>query len=73
MTPTEIDALSRAREQLAKSRLMLARRIAGSGDLDLSDVEVLTKVLAALEGIDRALTDAGHPYMPTGGESEPAP
>lgn len=70
MTPTEIDALSRAREQLAKSRLMLARRIAGSGDLDLSDVEVLTKVLAA---IDRALTDAGHPYMLTGGESEPAP
>jgi hypothetical protein len=69
MTADERDALTRARQKLASGRPMLARRITGSGDFELSDVEALTKVLAAIESIDRALIDAGHPYMPSGGEA----
>ncbi|ACL57276.1 hypothetical protein [Methylobacterium nodulans] len=73
MTSTEIEALTQAREQLARSRLLLARRIAGTGELDLSSVEALTKVIAAIESIDRVLLDAGQPYMPRGMISESAP
>ncbi|ACA19293.1 conserved hypothetical protein [Methylobacterium sp. 4-46] len=73
MTPDDRDALTRAREALARVRLTLARRIAATNDLDLSNVEALTKVLGAIESIDRALVDAGHPFMPAGLGADPAP
>ncbi len=68
MTTAERDALTKAREQLASNRLALAEQIAVSHDLDLPRVEALSKVLTAIEAIDRALVDAGHPYMFRGTE-----
>jgi hypothetical protein len=68
VTAVERDALTKAREQLANSRVALAEQIAASGDIDLPKVEALIEVLAAIEAIDRALIDAGHPYMPRGTE-----
>ncbi|MFE1599750.1 hypothetical protein [Methylobacterium sp. ID0610] len=64
MTSIEIEALTKAREQLAKNRLALARTIAASADLDLGTIDALTTVIAAIESIDRVLLDSGHPYMP---------
>ncbi|MGY2050509.1 hypothetical protein [Methylobacterium sp. JK268] len=64
MTAAEIEALTKAREQLARSRLALARTVAASQVLDLPSVQALTTVIAAIESIDRVLLDSGHPYMP---------
>jgi hypothetical protein len=63
MTSEEIQVLTAARESLVKRRLEVARLIADSSRPSVDIAEELTKVLEAIEGLDRALNEAGHPYM----------
>ena len=64
MTSDEIESLNRARASLARQRSALARRIGASEVAAPSAAEDLTCILLAIEAVDRALVDAGHPYMP---------
>lgn len=66
MTTDEIEDLNRARAALSRQRNAIARRL---GTLDLAPIsmaEDLTRTLLAIEALDRALTDAGHPYFDGG-------
>ncbi len=63
MRPEEIQELRAARESLCRRRGELARAISTSPQASLEEVEALTKVLMAIEAVDRALNEAGHPYM----------
>ena len=63
MTPEEIRELTAARESLCRRRGELARDVATAPHAAMETVEALTKVLVAIEAIDRALNEAGHPYM----------
>ncbi len=63
MTPEEIRELTAARESLCGRRSELARDVATAPHAAVETVEALTKVLLAIETIDRALNEAGHPYM----------
>jgi hypothetical protein len=63
MTSEEIQVLTTARESLAKRRLEVARLIAESTRPSAEIAVELTKILHAIEGLDRALNEAGHPYM----------
>jgi hypothetical protein len=63
MTAEEIDQMNRARASLARQRHALARRIASSEVAAPSAAEDLTRILLAIEAVDRALVDAGRPYM----------
>ena len=63
MTPDEISELTAARKSLCGRRGELARDVATAPHAAMETVEALTKVLAAIEAIDRALNEAGHPYM----------
>ncbi len=66
MTAEEIEDLKRAREGLARRRSALARQI---GEASLPTVESageLTKIQASIEAVDRALADAGQPYLSRG-------
>ncbi|WP_336491026.1 hypothetical protein [Methylobacterium nigriterrae] len=63
MTTDEVDDLNRARSALVRQRSAIAKRL---GSIDLAPVsmaEDLTRVLLAIEAVDRVLTDAGHPYF----------
>lgn len=63
MTVDEVDDLNRARAALARQRNAIAKRL---GAIDLAPVsmaEDLTRVLAAIEAVDRALADAGRPFL----------
>jgi hypothetical protein len=63
VTAEEVEALRRARATLARQRTTTARRL---GDCDVAPralVEDLTKTLAAIEAVDRALVDAGQPHL----------
>jgi NifB/MoaA-like Fe-S oxidoreductase len=63
MTSDEIEELKRARESLARRRGALARVIAGNELPSVESAEELAKVQAGIEAIDRALADAGQPYL----------
>ncbi|MET0530150.1 MAG: hypothetical protein ABW003_17735 [Microvirga sp.] len=63
MTAEEIQVLTTARESLAKRRFEVARVIAESTRPSVDTAEELSKILRAIEGLDRALNEAGHPYM----------
>ncbi len=63
MRPEEIRELMAARESLCGRRGELARDVATAPHAAMETVEALTKVLVAIEAIDRALNEAGHPYM----------
>jgi hypothetical protein len=63
MTPEEIKELNAARESLVKRRREMARQISEAPLPSIEMAEDLTKVLIAVEALDRALNEAGHPYM----------
>lgn len=63
MTSEEIHELNAARESLVKRRREMARQIAAAPLPSVEMAEELTKILAAIEALDRALNEAGHPYM----------
>lgn len=63
MTPDQVHELTAARENLCHRRGALARDIAADPHASAETIEALTKVLTAIEAIDRALNEAGHPYM----------
>ncbi len=63
MTSDEIEELKRARESLARRRGALARVIGGNELPSVESAEELAKVQAGIEAIDRALADAGQPYL----------
>jgi hypothetical protein len=63
MTPEAIQKLGTARESLSRRRDELAEEIGKASKPSIASTEKLTKVLAAIEGIDRALNEAGQPYM----------
>ncbi len=64
MTAEEVQELKRARESLSRRRGALARVIAGNELPSVESAEELAKVQSGIEAIDRALTDAGQPYLP---------
>ena len=63
MTSEEIKELNAARESLVKRRREMARQISEAPLPSIEMAEELTKVLVAVEALDRALNEAGHPYM----------
>jgi hypothetical protein len=66
MTAEEIRELNAARESLVKRRSEMARQVAEAPLPSVEMAEELTKILAAIEALDRALNEAGHPYMSQG-------
>lgn len=65
MNAAEIKDLTAARAALARQRNAIAKRLAGIDLAPVSMAEDLTRVLLAIEAVDRALVDAGQPFMPT--------
>ena len=63
MTADEIQELNAARESLVRRRSEMARQISVSPLPSIEMAEELTKILTALEALDRALNEAGRPYM----------
>jgi len=63
MTSEEIKELNAARESLVKRRREMARQIAEAPLPSVEMAEELAKILTAIEALDRALNEAGHPYM----------
>ncbi|MFL5115799.1 MAG: hypothetical protein ACJ8DG_09190 [Microvirga sp.] len=63
MTAEEVQELKRAREGLSRRRAALARVIAGNELPSVESAEELAKVQSGIEAIDRALADAGQPYL----------
>lgn len=63
MTPTDLDDLNEARAALARQRNAIAKRIGGIDLAPVSMAEDLTRILLAIEAVDRALTDAGQPHL----------
>lgn len=64
MTESAIETLNRARASLVRERDTLARRIAGMDLAPVTMAEDLTRILVAIETLDRALNAEGQPYMP---------
>lgn len=63
MNPEAIQELKSARESLCQCRSEIAQQIAAVSYGTVENAEKLTKVLLAIEAIDRALSEAGQPYM----------
>lgn len=63
MNTEEVEDLKRAREALARQRCALAKRIGALELAPISMAEDLTRTLLAIEAVDRALVDAGHPHL----------
>ncbi|TXM99993.1 hypothetical protein FV219_13215 [Methylobacterium sp. WL122] len=63
MTTDEIQDLHRARTVLARQRNAMAKRLSGIDLAPVSMAEDLTRILVAIEVVDRALTAEGRPYM----------
>ena len=63
MSPDEIADLKRAREGLARRRHALAKQIAETELPSVESADELARVQGALEAVDRALADAGQPYL----------
>jgi hypothetical protein len=66
MTSEEIKELNAARESLVKRRREMARQLSEAPLPSVEMAEELTKILVAIEALDRALNEAGHPYMSQG-------
>ena len=66
MTSEDIKELNAARENLVKRRRDMARQISGAPLPSVEMAEELTKILIAIEALDRTLNEAGHPYMSQG-------
>jgi hypothetical protein len=66
MTADEIAELKVARESLAKRRREIARQVGAAPLPSVEMAEELTRILSAIEAVDRALSEAGHPYMSEG-------
>ena len=66
MTSEEIKELNAARENLVKRRREMARQISSAPLPSVEMAEELTKILIAIEALDRTLNEAGHPYMSQG-------
>lgn len=66
MTSEEIRELNAAREKLVKRRSEMARQVAESPLPSIEMAEELTKILTAIEAVDRTLNESGHPYMSQG-------
>lgn len=63
MNTDEVAHMRDARGALARQRNNLLRRIAAIELAPIAMAEDLTKILVAIEAVDRALADAGHPYF----------
>ncbi|ACK81170.1 hypothetical protein [Methylorubrum extorquens] len=64
MSATELDDLNAARLALVRQRNAIAKRMGAIALAPVSMAEDLTRILLAIEAVDRALVDAGQPYMP---------
>ena len=63
MSATELDDLNAARLALVRQRNAIAKRMGAIALAPVSMAEDLTRILLAIEAVDRALVDAGQPYM----------
>ncbi len=63
MSPEAISDLTAARESLCRRRSELAKQIGTAARPSIEAAEKLTKVLQAIEAIDRTMNEAGQPYM----------
>ena len=63
MTADDVDDLNRARAALARQRNAIAKRLGAIELAPVSMAEDLTRILVAIEAVDRALADAGRPYL----------
>lgn len=63
MTADEVEDLNGARAALARQRNAIAKRLLGIDLAPVSMAEDLTRILLAIEAVDRALVDAGRPHM----------
>ena len=63
MNTDEVTHMKSARGSLVRQRNDLLRRIAGIELAPVAIAEDLTKILVAIEAVDRALADAGHPHF----------
>ncbi len=59
MNASEIKDLNEARAALARQRNAMARKMAAIELVPVSMAEDLTRILLAIEAMDRALADAG--------------
>lgn len=63
MNTDSVEDLTRARRSLVRQRDNLAKRIGAIEMAPVSMAEDLTRVLLAIEAVDRALANAGHPHF----------
>lgn len=63
MNTDSVEDLTRARGSLVRQRDNLAKRIGTIEMAPISMAEDLTRVLLAIEAVDRALANAGHPHF----------
>lgn len=63
MNTDSVEGLTRARGSLVRQRDVLATRIGGIELAPVSMAEDLTRILLAIEAVDRALANAGHPHF----------
>ncbi len=63
MNTDQVEDMHRARGSLGRQRDLLTKRIGGIELAPISMAEDLSRVLLAIEAVDRALADAGHPYF----------
>lgn len=66
MSATELDDLNAARLALVRQRNAIAKRMAAIELAPVSMAEDFTRILLAIEAVDRALVDAGQPHIPAG-------
>ncbi|SEP10318.1 hypothetical protein SAMN02799625_04688 [Methylobacterium sp. UNC300MFChir4.1] len=66
MNTDQVEDMHRACGSLMRQRDLLAKRIGGIELAPVSMAEDLSTVLLAIEAVDRALADAGHPYFDAG-------
>jgi hypothetical protein len=66
MNTDQVEDMHRARGSLVRQRDLLAKRIGGIELAPVSMADDLSKVLLAIEAVDRTLADAGHPYFDAG-------
>jgi hypothetical protein len=66
----DITLLNRARESMVRRRSELAKIIGAAPLVSVESAEELTKIQHAIEAVDRALADAGQPYLSQTSERE---
>ena len=72
MRQGDITLLKRARESMVRRRSELARIIGAAPLVSVESAEELTKIQHAIEAVDRALADAGQPYLAQTDDDSPA-